>query len=287
MSYLSIYIENVSNLDCSILTPLQGPLGQSWQVSLKVTGNVQKNGFICDFMDVKSIAQDIISSLDHTLFIIKDPRIFVEDDPNLNTVSVSLDSCVYPWSYSCPKDAVSFDTTGLLSFNDNLSYTELITKYLNDKLSKINLPSNVVEATFSLYLEQDPSCFCYTHALSYYEGLCQRPYHGHRSKLNILKDGQRLYDLEKLMIKKYNNIHMSSSNQIKSKTKDSVTIDYKGTRGRYLTTLPASRVLSLKDSPTLEHFVVHLAADIKESFGISGFNLVVSEGIGKGVTYTD
>ena len=30
-----------------------------------------------------------------------------------------------------------------------------------------------------------------------------------------------------------------------------------------------------------------IASDIKESYGISGFNLVISEGIGKGVTYND
>ncbi len=287
MSYLSVYTENVSNLDCAILTPSMGPVGQSWLVSLKVIGSVQKNGFVCDFQDVKTIAHDIISSLDHTLFIIKDPGIFLKDDPNLNTVSVSLDPSVYPWSYSCPKDAVSCDTTGLLSFKDNLSYTELITRYLNHKLSKINCPSNVVETTFSLSSEKDPSCFCYTHALSYYEGLCQRPYHGHRSKLNVLKDGLRLYDIEAELIKKYNNIHMSSSNQIKTRSLDSTTIDYQGTRGRYLTSLPTDRVLILDDSPTLEHFVTHIASDIKESYGISGFNLVVSEGIGKGVTYND
>ena len=287
MSYLNIYTENVSNLDCAILTPSMGPVGQSWLVSLKVTGSVQKSGFICDFQDVKTIVHDIISSLDHTLFIIKDPGIFLEDDPNLNTVSVSLDPSVYPWSYSCPKDAVFCDTTGLLSFKDNLSFTELITKYLNHKLSKTNFPSNVVEASFSLSSEQDPSCFCYTHALSNYEGLCQRPYHGHRSKLNVLKDGTRLYDIESKLVKKYNNIHMSTSSQIKSIDSDYITLDFDGTRGKYITTLPTDRVLILDESPTLEHFVTHIASDIKESYGISGFNLVISEGIGKGVTYND
>ena len=287
MSTLSVYIENVSNLDCAILTPSAGPVGQSWNVSLTITGSVQKTGFVCDFQDVKTIAHDIISSIDHTLFIIRDSRIFLEDDLNLNRVNVSLDNSVYPWSYSCPKDAVSIDTTQQLSFKDNLSYDDLITRYLNTRLSQINLPSNITHTYFSLSSEQDPSCFCYTHALSYYEGLCQRPYHGHRSKLNVLKDGQRLYDIENLMIKKYNNIHMSSSNQIQSQSQDLTTISYKGTRGRYTTTLPSSRVLILNDSPTLENFVTCLASDIKESFGISGFNLIVSEGIGKGVTYTD
>ena len=287
MSYLNVYIENVNNLDCAILIPDKGPVGQSWLVSLKITGSVQESGFVCDFQDVKTLARNIISSLDHTLFVIKDPGIFVEDDPKLNTVNVSIDNLRYPWSYSCPKEAVSFDTTGLLSFKDNLSYTALVTKYLNFKLSKINLPSNVVEASFNLSSEQDPSCFCYTHALSNYEGLCQRPYHGHRSKLNVLKDGARLYELEAQLIKKYNNIHMSTTSQIKTMDSNLTFLDFEGTRGKYTTTLPTSRVLVLEDSPTLEHFVTHLAHDIKESYGISGFNLVVSEGIGKGVTYND
>ena len=58
--------------------------------------------------------------------------------------------------------------------------------------------TNILERSLSFQHEEDEeaSFFCYTHGLSGYEGNCQRPFHGHRSKIVIYQNDRRRKALE-------------------------------------------------------------------------------------------
>jgi len=90
--------------------------GHSYKLLVEFTGNVEANGMVLDYFDVKEIVAPIVEELDHTVIISKDDTELREAMKKLNSAFVM----------------VNFETTA-----ENLCH------YFLDKIKNQNLPKNI------------------------------------------------------------------------------------------------------------------------------------------------
>ena len=293
MKTSSVFTKNVSNLDCAIFDPKHGIVGQSWGVDICLDGNIAEYGFIYDFSKLKPLAKEVVDSIDHKLLIIPSLPIKIQEiNEDGFDYRIDLTTDNFIWKYFCPKSAIKILDPFLdEGINDRDIYefsTHSIKKCLEDILDKKDLGcSNILERTLSLEHEkdEDASFFCYTHGLSEYEGNCQRPFHGHRSKIIIYQNGVRRKDLEIKMVSKYYNVHMCSTDQIQESNDYSTTLEYTGSQGKYRAVIPTSKILNIGKSSSIENFAMYLVKDLYDNFKEKDIRVLLSEGIGKGIIF--
>jgi len=197
----SIYINSIVNLDCAIFHQEQGIKGHSWSVDATVEGFINDNGFIFDFAELKHLVKDLISKFDHVLFVPKNNSGVKHSSDNNQEYWEMITSDNFAWIYSCPKGAT-------VSLDSDIVNVQTIENTLT-KLLKQLLPANISSCKISLHEEiptssDDHNFFQYTHGLCSYPGLCQRPFHGHRSKIYVYYENQRSKELEQFLLQ---NIH--------------------------------------------------------------------------------
>ena len=136
--------------------------------------------------------------------------------------------------------------------------------------------------------------FRYTHGIQGHNGLCQRLFHGHRSRIEIFVGDERRPDLEHYIAREVfgSSIHIASLNQIKAgqgevgrrgSTNEPITLHYAGTLGLYEATLPANRVFFVESETSVESIAREIARVIKREENCTAPIKVISyEGIDKG-----
>ena len=102
--------------------------GHSYRMFLEVEGDLDENGLVIDFYDLKKIVNPIIEELDHSFMV-------SSLDPDLNNLLSSF-----------PTKRVDVD------FHSSV---ENITKYLLDRIASSPLPKNIHAITATVYETQD------------------------------------------------------------------------------------------------------------------------------------
>lgn len=102
--------------------------GHSYRMFLEVEGDLDENGLVIDFYDLKKIVNPIIEELDHSFMV-------SSLDPDLNNLLSSF-----------PTKRVDVD------FHSSV---ENITKYLLDRIASSTLPKNIRAITATVYETQD------------------------------------------------------------------------------------------------------------------------------------
>ncbi len=92
--------------------------GHSYKLLVEFTGNVESNGMVLDYFDVKKIVAPIVDELDHTVIISKYDLELKEAIQQLNTDYVIVD----------------YETTA-----------ENLCRYFLDKIRKTELPNNILK----------------------------------------------------------------------------------------------------------------------------------------------
>jgi 6-pyruvoyl-tetrahydropterin synthase len=287
----TLFIRDVDKIDCAVFDPAQGILGHSWHVDVLVSGLLDKNGFVYDFSDLKTIIKQALgTTLDHSLIIpVMSKQVQFQDTKDgelwkFHTQSQLTGDRSY-WEYKCPKGAVF--PLRAISITDTLIERECA------RIIRHRLPEEILSVKVQLREELADSTavfFRYTHGITNHKGLCQRPFHGHRSILEVHVDNKRRHDLEEYaattLLKK--SVHIASTSQLvekkpSSKNAENVHISFKGKLGKYEASIPSNRVLLVKNRTSVEiisqHIAQHLAKKVKNG-GV--LKVVCYEGIGKG-----
>ncbi|MCA0389714.1 MAG: 6-carboxytetrahydropterin synthase [Bacteroidetes bacterium] len=102
--------------------------GHSYRMFLEVDGDLDENGLVIDFYDLKKIVNPIIEELDHSFMV-------SSLDPDLKSLLSSF-----------PTKRVDVD------FHSSV---ENITKYLLDRIASSTLPKNIRSITATVYETQD------------------------------------------------------------------------------------------------------------------------------------
>ncbi|GAB1349327.1 6-carboxytetrahydropterin synthase QueD [Ignavibacteriales bacterium] len=102
--------------------------GHSYRMFLEVEGDLDKNGLVIDFYDLKRIVNPIIEELDHAFMVSSLDPDLIKLLNNFSTKRVNVD------------------------FHSSV---ENITKYLLDRISSNILPNNIHAITATVYETQD------------------------------------------------------------------------------------------------------------------------------------
>jgi 6-pyruvoyl-tetrahydropterin synthase len=291
----SIFIEDITRIDCSVFSPSQGIMGQSWHVDIELTGVPDEHGFIYDFGKLRKLVRAVFSStIDHALLIpIMSKQVsFTEtaEGERWNLTAFSrLTNQEARWEYICPKGAVY----PMRTLNINLNAVEQECA----RLIRHRLPTQIEKVSVKLREEiadYQASFFRYTHGITVHEGMCQRLFHGHRSLLTVRVDGERREDLENFVTHELfgSSVHIAGSKQIvdgeylvghRSKANAPVVLSYEVERGRYQASLPGNHVFVVDGETTIETIAFELVKVLKEKLDLpSKIQVICHEGIGKG-----
>lgn len=293
----TLFIKDVAKIDCALFDPTLGIIGQTWYVDVFLTGPLDDNGFVYDFSPLKAMIKNILSSsFDHTTIIpVGSQSVQYGESEGLEhwqLRSKPRGGDEVLWSYVCPKNAVF-----------PIRCIALKTLIIEQELSRIlrhRLEAPIQSLAVKLREEvtsPTEASYRYTHGISGHKGLCQRLFHGHRSRIEVYVGEERRPDLEHYIVRDIfgSNVHIATAQQIKSGaehftepgrrgTSDApVTLAFKGNLGYYEGTLPASRIFLVEQETSVECISREIARVIKrEENTAEKIRIVCYEGIDKG-----
>lgn len=275
-----LFVKRLTVIDCSYLDARRGLVGESWQVDVELNGSLDAQGMVLDFGDVKKIIKRLIDRhFDHKLLVPhQHPGLIAEHTPDrLQLVFPLADGSTI--AHTSPADAVNLiDTAHIAPDSLQLAIATVL---------RPELPANVRQITLHLWPEPIAGAqYQYSHGLKQHGGNCQRIAHGHRSRLEILRDGTRDTALEQAWASGWRDIYIGTRADLidGSDDADSGYLDfaYHGAQGPFGLRLPRRACYLIDTDSTVENIAQHIADTLKARHPESGFTVFAYEGVDKG-----
>lgn len=291
----TIFLYDVTKVDCAMFDPSKGVYGQTWRVDLTLSGPLGPTGFVYDFSHLKRLARQVLkSSIDHALIIpINSQSVRFRGQNRGECWSMrsraGKSSSECDWSYTSPGGSVFPSRTVALN---RQALEQEVARSLRHRL-----PQEVTNISVVLREEDvDPTeaVVRYTHGIAKHEGMCQRLFHGHRCRIQVFVGDERRPDLEHYLARDVlgTHVHIATPSQFKSGhiecgtrglSNDPVTLAYEGSQGYFEATLPADRVFVVARETSVECIARELARLVKREENTSEkVRVVCYEGIDKG-----
>lgn len=277
-----LFVNRLTVLDFSFLHPRRGLLGESWLVDIELHGDLDAQGMVFDFGDVKrEVKRTLDERFDHRLLVpSKHPGLKIDTTkaPDRAALSFTLDS----------GETLRFDEPGqavALIEADRITESTLAAAAI-DALRPL-MPGNVDAIRLALSPETtDGAYFHYSHGLKHHSGNCQRIAHGHRSRIQIYAGEQRSSELESDWARRWQDIYIASGEDLSGEfERDGVRylrFAYTAAQGGFELELPARCCYLMEVDTTIEHLAQHMADTLKREHPEQSFTARVFEGIDKG-----
>jgi 6-pyruvoyl-tetrahydropterin synthase len=292
----TIFLNDVMKVDGALFDPSKGVIGQTWKIDVTLTGPLNENGFVYDFSDFKKLVRKVLkSSLDHALIIPINSQSVVFKGQSRGECWVMRSRngkgvAEQEWSYISPPGAV-FPSRSV-ALNRQVLEQEIV------RSLRHRLPQEILNIT-AILREEDAvateAVFRYTHGIAHHTGMCQRLFHGHKSRIQCYVGDERRPDYEHYLVRDIlgSHVHIATPSQYKSgavipvsyrgKTKDPITLSYEGSQGYFEATLPSDRVFMVDEETSIECIARELARVVKrEEATTDKVKIICFEGIDKG-----
>ncbi|WP_353978935.1 6-carboxytetrahydropterin synthase [Salinicola endophyticus] len=271
---MTLFVNNLTNIDASIWSPQLGLMGASWHVDVELDGELGEDGMLFDFGEVKPwIKSRLDAGLDHTLLVpVQATGVKVEECLEGLHLSAELP---YSFEVRAPRQAFTLLPWGEIN-------AERLGAYLSQELSK--RPPPRVEAIRVRLREElaDGAIYTYSHGLKHHAGNCQRIAHGHRSHLRIWRDGQRDPELEAHWSRQLDHSYLvDEEDAVNPRESGPLKVRYRSAQGQFQLRLPRERCHILPAPTTVEHIADWLARQIAQASG-AHIRVQAFEGIDKG-----
>ena len=149
------------------------------------------------------------------------------------------------------------------------------------------MPDNVQVIRIRLGTEQiTGTWYQYSHGLKHHCGNCQRIAHGHRSRIEISRNGARDPELEKAWAERWRDTYIGSREDLAGETTHAGTpylhFAYSSSQGAFELELPKRACQLIDTDSTVENIAGHIAASLKQEYPDDTFEVRAFEGVGKG-----
>jgi len=275
-----LFVDNLTVIDFSFLDHERGVVGESWIVDIELVGELDEQGMVFDFGDVKKqIKRYIDAEVDHRLLVpIQSPNCQVSLlDDEVISIEFALSRGGQITHQSPSQAVVLIDAAKVeMAFVCQLLQTQI----------KTLLPNNVGEVLINLRQEKiDGASYQYTHGLQKHLGNCQRIAHGHRSRIEISIEGERNLLLEAQWAKRLEDGYIVTEQHIVGEYEHNGILHsrlaYTAEQGDFTMSLPSFWLFKMPMETTVENIAAYLAKEIaKENRGkvlVKAF-----EGVAKG-----
>ena len=283
----TLFLRDFTVLDCALLCPERGLLGESLHVSAELTGTLDEKGFIFDFGPAKKTLKRVVDDeMDHRLVV---PTL----SPKVRLSQGRLEFA--DLVYEAPAEAFTVLEAAAPS-------PEAMAAFL-EKACLAALPKNVGAVKIELRAEPRflaEANFRYTHGLRLHDGNCQRLLHGHRNPVEVWVDGTRRAADEMWLAKEWEDVHCAHVGTVKNLAEldlplgqrrashsGAAEIEYTSPQGRFWGRVPASRVVLMNTEPSIEN-IARLGFRRLRERGVTGnLRVVAYEGLNKGAAYSE
>ena len=274
-----LFVRHLTVIDFSFLHPQRGLVGESWIVDVELEGDLNDQGMVFDFGHVKQVIKSGIDQfIDHKLVVPSLlPGLIVEEQDG--QVQLQLQLPQGEIRHSSPAQALALlDITEVLPEQ----IAPVVASYL-----KGLLPDNVRQVHLKLRPEViDGAYYQYSHGLKKHDGNCQRIAHGHRSRIEILKDGVRCPELEQQWADAWRDIYIASQEDqtalVSVDGVDHLEFRYQANQGPFYLRLPREQVYLIDTDSTVEWVAQHIAQALKQQAPDSQIQVRAYEGVDKG-----
>jgi len=275
-----LFVDNLTVIDFAYLDASRGLVGESWIVDVVLGGELDDQGMVFDFSNVKRTIKRVIDErVDHRLVI---PRAYSglewsEDAPDSFVWHLTDGTHIL---HRSPDEAVVW-------LSSDRVVPSAVASLLEHELRAV-LPANVTDVDISLREDViEGAYYHYVHGLKKHLGNCQRIAHGHRSPIRIDRNGHRDRDLENHWAKLWQDIYVGTEEDVTQRwvAEDGtayVTFEYEANQGEFALTMPESRVYMLDSDTTVELIAAHIAERLKAEFPEDAIRVKAYEGVGKG-----
>ncbi|MFL1466248.1 6-carboxytetrahydropterin synthase [Marinobacter sp. HN1S83] len=275
-----LFVDNLTVIDFAYLDPNRGLVGESWIADVVLGGELDEQGMVFDFSNVKRTIKRVIDErVDHRLVVPRgyDGLAWTEEEPDTFTWTLTDGSRIV---HRSPDEAVVW-------LSSERVLPSAVAALLERELMAV-LPGNVTNV--EVHLREDViegPYYHYVHGLKKHLGNCQRIAHGHRSPIRIDRNGHRDYELEKRWATLWRDIYVGSEEDVTQRwvAEDGVayvTFEYEANQGEFALTLPERRVYMLATDTTVELIAAHMADQLKAEFPEESIRVKAYEGVGKG-----
>ncbi|TGN41303.1 6-carboxytetrahydropterin synthase [Marinobacter confluentis] len=279
-----LFVDNLTVIDFAYLDASRGLVGESWIVDVVLGGELDDQGMVFDFSNVKRTIKRVIDErVDHRLVI---PRGYSglqwdENDPQAFSWVLTDGTAL---THRSPDEAVVW-------LSSDRVVPSAVSTLLQQELRAV-LPGNVTDIDIQLREEViEGAYYHYVHGLKKHLGNCQRIAHGHRSPIRIDRNGQRDRDLERRWARLWEDIYVGTEEDVTGRwvAEDGtayVSFEYEAEQGEFSLTLPEKRVYMLATDTTVELIAAHIADQLKADFPDDTIMVKAYEGVGKGAVAT-
>ena len=277
---IRLFVDRLTIVDFSYLHPQRGLLGASWLCDLELAGELDAQGMVLDFGDVKRGVKRLIDErFDHRLIV---PL----GHPGLEVATAGdRQRLVFPYGdgrrvvYAGPVDATCLVDTA-----------EITPQVLGAAIAETlrgALPGNVTG--IAVTLREEPvagASYRYSHGLRQHAGNCQRIAHGHRSRIEIFRDGRRDTALEEEWATRWRDVYIGTRGDLVATIEtDGLSyhrFGYAGSQGPFELELPAEACYLIETDSTVENIARHVAERLAREHPGARYQVRAFEGVDKG-----
>lgn len=275
-----LFVDNLTVIDFAYLDPSRGLVGESWIADVVLGGELDDQGMVFDFSEVKRTIKRVIDEqIDHRLLIPARYAGLKRLESHQDTFEWGLqDGGVI--THCSPAEAIVWLDSDRIA-------TSAVASLLAAELKTV-LPVNVTDIQIELREEEINGAFYhYVHGLKKHIGNCQRIAHGHRSPIRIDRNHQRDLELERQWAQLWRDIYIGTEEDVSRRFVGNdgvhyVRFDYEANQGEFGLTLPENRVYMLHTDTTVELIAAHIADKCKAVFPNDAIHVKAFEGVGKG-----
>ncbi len=276
----TLFVDQLTVIDFAYFDAARGIVGESWIVDIELEGELDDQGMVFDFGDVKKqIKLAIDNSVDHK-FIVPANYEKLQVTQTGNQLLLEIQDNQKQWyRHQSPNEAVVLLAESSVNMN-------AVKQLLITECHKV-VPNNVTSIKLHLSTEQiDGAYYHYTHGLKKHLGDCQRIAHGHRSQIHIFENGDRNSELEKFWSEKWQDIYIATEEDLVKELRidevDYYHFAYASQQGDFSLTLPKANCHLMKNDSTVELIAVHILKQLKAIKPKSEIKVKAFEGVNKG-----
>jgi 6-pyruvoyl-tetrahydropterin synthase len=274
-----LFVEQLCALDFARLDPEHGLLGDTWILDAELGGSLDHQGMVLDFGRVKPTIKSVAdATVDHRLLVpTLAPGLRMEEGGD--EVRLWFD---YPGGslyHRSPREALCLLETPVVT-------ADAVAGRLRDSVAP-SLPETVTDVRIGLREENIAGpWYRYVHGLRQHEGNCQRIAHGHRSRVEILRDGRRCEATERWLADRWRDIYLGCRQDLVETVEGDhglrYRFSYRAPQGEFELLIAADRCELLESESTVECIADHVLGMLKAREPEVRFQVTAYEGVHKG-----